>query len=118
MEREGEKDNLMIKSEMESRRSSGFMRKFLIGNKSNVEIADMGKMEKSIVNLTAVEVLEQRGKKRKHSITGKIQSPAKRGKIHCNEYLGFWTNLVEREPHTLHSYKQPGGETRTIESGD
>ena len=118
MEREGEKDNLMIKSEMESRRSSGFMRKFLIGNKSNVDIADMGKMEKSIASLTAVELLEQSGKKRKHSITGTIQSPAKRGEIHCNEYLGFWTNLMEREPHTLHSYKQPGGETRTIESGD
>ena len=118
MEREGEKDNLMIKSEMESRRSSGFMRKFLIGNKSNVDIADMGKMEKSIASLTAVELLEQSGKKRKHSITGTIQSPAKRGEIHCNEYLGFWTNLVERETHTLYSDKLPGGETRTIESVD
>ena len=41
MEREGENDDLMMKSEMESRRSSGFMRKYLNRNKSNVEIADM-----------------------------------------------------------------------------
>ena len=102
MEREGEKDDLMLKNEMESRRSSGFMRKYLNRNKSNVEIEDMEKVEKSIVNLTAVELLEQGGKKRKHSNTGTIQSPAKRGKMYCNEYLGVLDKIGgERDTHTL-----------------
>ena len=118
MEREGEKDEQVMKRELEARRSSGIMRKYLTNNKSNAENADMGKIKRSSVDLTAVTLLELRGKKRTNSITGTTQSPAKRGNMFSNESLGFRTNLVEREKHAPCSDKQPGGETRTMESGD
>ena len=89
MEREGEKDEQVMKRELESRRSSGIMRNYLTKNKSNAENADMGKIKRSIVDLTAVTLLEQRGKKRTNSITGTIQSPAQHGKMYSNESLGF-----------------------------
>ena len=118
MEREGEKDEQGMKRELESRRSSGLMKNFLTKNKSDAENEDMEKMKRSIVDLTAVTLLELRGKKRTNSITGTTQSPAKRGNMFSNESLGFRTNLVEREKHAPCSDKQPGGETRTMESGD
>ena len=68
-------------------------------------------------NFSAVAMLFERGKKRMNPNSGRIESPEKLGKSKCNQSLGFWTNLVDREAHTPYSDNQPDGEIRIIESG-